>query len=198
MNKEIIIRDKIHIVNIILLIALFIMSIIGFVVFFNANENKVIGMIIWEILFAGSFILLLPYLTFKRPYLKLKSNGIYYKRPHGFELYGKEKLIAWNRIDAIIDSDSVFIIQEKEIQKSELNAESISKLDKFNEISTEDFEAEAEWLENGIYIVTKKEKDYEPEIYEIGSFLSNPQSNIETIKKMWCKFNNIIETKKDS
>ena len=88
-------------------------------------------------------------------------------------------------IESLIGSDIVITINGKEIQENELNAESISKLDKFNGFTHDDYEDEAEWLENGIYLSTKKENNIEPEMYEIGSFLNDYKKDIETIKKMW-------------
>lgn len=181
-DKGIIIRKKISISEIMIFIFVLIISIASFIGYFNSNEGKNIGMLFVGILFALISIVLFPYLTFKRPYLGLNSMGIYYRRPQGFT-YGKETFIVWDKIEAFIGPEKV---NRKQIQEK-LNFESISKLDKFNGFTPDDYEHEAEWLENSIYIVTKKENDINPEIYEIGSLLDkkNYLKNMEIILKMW-------------
>lgn len=183
-TKEIIIKDKLHIGNIVLVVFLLIISIAGFSGYFGQNEEKSIGALLVGILFGLLFLLLFPYVTFKRDYLKINGQGISFKRSLGFT-YGKETFIAWNRIEALIGPDIVVTINGKKFQENELNAESISKLDKFNGFTSDDYEDEAEWLENSMYLSTKKENNLEPEIYEIGSMLGNYKKDIETIKECW-------------
>ena len=183
-NKEVIIKDKLHIGNIVLVVFLLIIPIAGFSGYFGQNEEKSIGALLVGILFGLLFLLLFPYVTFKRDYLKINGQGISFKRSLGFT-YGKETFIAWNRIEALIGPDIVVTINGKKFQENELNAESISKLDKFNGFTSDDYEDAAEWLENSMYLSTKKENNLEPEIYEIGSMLGNYKKDIETIKECW-------------
>lgn len=183
-GKEIIMKDKIKIGDMILLIVFFIVlliiSIAGFSAFFDSGEEKNIEVLFVGILFGLLFILLLPSLTFKRPYIRVNSNGVYFNELQGFQLYGKEIFIPWNRIDAIIYPNKVLSIKNKEFQENELNARSLATLDKFKGITSTDLEDEAYWLENGIYIVTKNERNYFPEIHAIAVSL-----DVENIKKLW-------------
>lgn len=188
LDEEIIIKDKIDIIGIIICVVFFVISIASFIGYFDSNEVKNVKLLFVGTLLGIIFILLIPYLTFKRPYLKINSMGIIIRRPQGFT-YGKEIFIAWNSIDAILMIDKVLTINKnkKEIQEKELNAESISNLDKFKGLTQEDYEDEAEWLENGIYISSKELKDVNPEIYPISTIIDN--NDIEIIKKIW--INNI-------
>lgn len=179
-SKEIIIKNKIRISDILLLSALLIISIAGFSAFFDSSEEPNIGVLLVGILFGLIFILILPYCTFKRPYSKVNANGIYYNKLQGFQLYGKEIFIPWNKIDAIIYSNKVLSVKNKEVQENELNAESLAKLDMFKGATEADYDDNAEWLENGEYIVTKNGSDCFPEIHGIDGRL-----NVECIKKIW-------------
>lgn len=186
LDKEIIIKD-IKISDIIICVVLFIISIASFVGYFDSSEVKDIGLLSLGTLLVIIVILLITYLIFKRPYLKLNSMGIIIiKHPP----YEKEIFIAWNSIDAILWFGKVFTINKnkKEIQENEFNVESLSNLDNFKGFTQEDYdEDEFECLKNGIYISTKKSKDFNPEIYQISTNIHN--NKIETIKKIW--INNI-------
>ena len=103
--------------------------------------------------------------------------------------YKKKVFIDWSKIDAIIIIDKVLTINKnnKQIQEHELNAKSISNLDQFKELTQEENEGEAEWLENGIYIVTKKVNNINSEIYSISFKIDDNYEEI--IKRIW--INNI-------
>lgn len=169
--------------DVIIFIILLVICIADLTNSFNSGGIPFLGILLGIIV-----IILFPYLTFKRPYFKANSLGIYFRVPKGF-LYGKEIFIAWNKIDAIIWYDKVFTIHKNnnEIQENELNIESISNLDNFEGYTQEEYEDNIEWIENGLHILTKKTDDTNPEIHEFGAFFNNKynEKNMETIKRLW-------------
>lgn len=185
-DGEVIIKNRINettMGSICVLVFLGVISFVAFKGFLDQGSDAPVGLLVVGIICLILFLLVFPSLI-KRDYLKLNNQGISISRVQ-MSYVRKEELISWNRMDAIVGPDVVVTINEKEIQESELNAESISKLDKFKGVTPDDYEGEAEWLENGIYLFTKKDNNVQPEIYEIGSMLNNYKIDIETIKKMW-------------
>ena len=170
-DKEVIIKRKITIGDILILGVLFVISFASFYGVLNEGLDTNVGVLIVGIIFGLSFLIIFPYLTFKRDYMKLNAMGIYFRRAQGFT-YGKETFIAWNKIDTIYIPNKILTINEKTKTIQEDNYE--------------DNEADSEWYENSTYISTKEENNINPEMYEIGSFLNNDyEKHIETIKKMW-------------
>lgn len=147
--------------DLIVFLMLVIFSVAGFV-----GRNVILGYL------AGvSAVLLFPYLTFKRPFFKADIYGILYRKPTGFG-YGKARFIEWEQVEAIIEGDHIFRIDEKlcSISESKLNAETFSGLSIFEGYTDEDYEDQAEWIENGFFIVIKTTEKGESELLELGSF----------------------------
>lgn len=95
--KEITIKRKITISDILILCTLFIVSLSCFFCILDEGLDDNMGVLIVGVLFGILFILLCPYCTFKRPYFKVTSEGIYSKIPKGFT-YGKEQFYSWDKI----------------------------------------------------------------------------------------------------
>ena len=157
---------------------LLIFSIAGFV-----SSNAILGCL------AGTLaVLLFPYLTFKRPYFKADVVGVLYRKASGFR-YGKTIYLKWEQVDAFIIGNQIYTIDEKldDISESELNAETLARLDAFAGCTQEKFEDMAEWIENGFYIAIKQFEKGEPELLEIGSFFQQKDApqKIEMIKALW-------------
>ncbi len=185
LDEKLIIKDKIHISYIVECIILFLFTIALFIEYFNKNEEKSVAILFLGILFGIIVISCIICLTFKRSYFKVDSMGIHFRDIE----YKKKVFIDWSKIDAIIIIDKVLTINKnnKQIQEHELNAKSISNLDQFKELTQEENEGEAEWLENGIYIVTKKVNNINSEIYSISFKIDDNYEEI--IKRIW--INNI-------
>ena len=88
--EEIKIKRKLTIGDILILGALFIVSLACFSIIFDEGLNDNMGVLILGLILGIIFILLFPYCTFKRPYFKVNSDGVYARIPKGFT-YGKEK-----------------------------------------------------------------------------------------------------------
>lgn len=149
--------------DVIVCLMLVIFSVFGF-----AGRNVILGFL------AGvPAVLLFPYLTFKRPSFKADVYGIMYRKPMGFG-YGKTRFIEWEQVDAIIDGDKIFSIDEKNggILESELNAETLSGLSAFDVQTEEEYEDQAEWIENGFFIVIKATENEKSELLELGSLFN--------------------------
>lgn len=172
-DKEVLIKKKITIGDMLILGFLFIISFACFSVVLNEGLDTNIGVLICGIMFGLLFLVLFPFLTFKRDYLKLNNQGISFKIPQG--LYGKEIFIAWDKIDNIHINNKILTINQKQKNIQEDNYEN-------NDIDDDELYE----YEDCIYITTKKEGNIESQMYEIGIFLYNDyEKHIETIKKMW-------------
>lgn len=166
-SKELIIKNKIGIGNVTILIILLVVSIAAFSAFFESSEN--IGLLILGILLGVFFVGLLPYMTFKRPYMKLNSKGIIYIESKGHNLYGREVIIPWNKIDSIIYFGKVFSIEDMNIKESELNVDYFSIFETVNKSTLNDDDDDTEWLRNGVFVVTKKNNFQQ--IHDISGFI---------------------------
>ncbi len=162
--------------DVIVFLMLVIFSVAGF-----AGKNVILGYL------AGvPAVLLLPYLTFKRPFFKADVYGILYRKPTG---YGTAKFLKWEQVEAIIAGDYIFRIDEKlrGISENKLNADTLSGLSIFEGYTDEDYEDRAEWLENGFFIVIKPTEKGESELLELGSFFNqkNYIEKLEMLKALW-------------
>lgn len=130
--------------DVIVCLILVIFSVAGFM-----GGNVILGYL------AGvPAVLLFPYLTLKRPFFKADVYGILYRKSTSFG-YGKVESIKWGQVEAIIADNQIFSIDEKlrSISENTLNAETLSGLDVFDRVTEEEYEDQAEWIENGIFIV---------------------------------------------
>ena len=133
--------------DVIVFLMLVIFSVAGFV-----GRNVILGYL------AGvPAVLLFPYLTLKRPFFKADIYGILYRKPTGFG-YGKAESIKWEQIEAIIADNQIFSIDENlgSISENKLNAQALSGLSAFAGYTEEEYEDQAEWIENGFFIVSEK------------------------------------------
>ena len=164
--------------DILVFLVLFIFSVAGFM-----GRNVILGYL------AGvPAVLLFPYLTFKRPFFKADVYGIMYRKPTGFG-YGKARFIEWEQVEAIIDGDMIFSIDEKlgGISENKLNAEILSGLSVFDVQTEEEYEDQAEWIENGFFIVIKATENDKSELLDIVSFFHQKDfpKKPEMLKALW-------------
>lgn len=111
-----------------------------------------------------------------------------YRKPTGFG-YGKARFIEWEQVEAIIDGDMIFSIDEKlgGISENKLNAEILSGLSVFDVQTEEEYEDQAEWIENGFFIVIKAAEKGKSELLDIGSFFHQKDfpKKPEMLKALW-------------
>ncbi len=165
-------------VDAIVFIMLVIFSVAGF-----TGRNVILGYL------AGvPAVLLFPYLTLKRPFFKADVYGILYRKPTSFG-YGKAESIKWEQVEAIIAGDQIFRIDEKlcSISENKLNAERLPGLSVFEGYTEEDYEDQAEWIENGFFIVTKPTEEGKAELLDLGSFFHQNDflKKLEMLKALW-------------
>ena len=164
--------------DVIVFLMLVIFSVAGF-----AGRNVILGYL------AGvPAVLLFPYLTFKRPFFKADIYGILYRRPTGFG-YGKAESIKWEQVEAIIAGDWIFSIDENlgSISKNKLNAQALSGLSAFAGYTEEEYEDQAEWIENGFFIVIKPMEEEKIELLDLGTFFHQKDflKKPEMLRTLW-------------
>lgn len=164
--------------DILAFLALLIFSVAGFV-----SGNVILGYL------AGvPAVLLFPYLTFKRPFFKADVRGILYRKPTGFQ-YGNAIFIEWKQVQAIIVGDKVLKADEEHagISEYELNADTLSGLDAFTGFTQEEYENQAEWTDNGFFIVIKQTDKEKSELLEVGSLFHQKDflKKLEMLKALW-------------
>ena len=168
----------VNISDILVFLALLIFSVAGFV-----SGNVILGYL------AGvPAVLLFPYLTFKRPFFKADVRGILYRKPTGFQ-YGNATFIEWKQVQAIIVGDKILKTDEEHagISEYELNADTLSGLDAFTGFTQEEYENQAEWTDNGFFIVIKQTDKEKSELLEVGSFFHQKDflKKLEMLKALW-------------
>ena len=135
-DKEIIIKRKITFGDIIVLGFLFIISFFCIYGFFYSDSDENIIVLLIGLIFGLLFISIFLYCTFKRPYFKVNSKGVYVKVPKGFS-YGKEKLYSWNEIldelnQDITDENELVELKDEFIENYiKLLKQRMSKIDKY-------------------------------------------------------------------
>ena len=74
----------------------------------------------------------IKWLALKRTFFKADVYGILYRKPTSFG-YGKAEFIPWEQVEAIIEGDWIFSIDENlgVISEKQLNAQSLSGLSAF-------------------------------------------------------------------
>ena len=164
--------------DVIVFLMLVIFSVAGF-----AGRNVILGYL------AGvPAVLLFPYLTFKRPFFKADIYGILYRRPTGFG-YGKAESIKWEQVEAIIAGDWIFSIDENlgVISENKLNAQALSRLSAFAGYTEEEYEDQAEWIENGFFIVIKPMEEEKIELLDLGTFFHQKDflKKPEMLRTLW-------------
>lgn len=164
--------------DVIVCLMLVVFSVAGFL-----GRNVILGYL------AGvPAVLLIPYLTLKRPFFKADIYGILFRKPTCFG-YGKARFIEWEQVEAIIADDQIFCIDEKlgGISENKLNAEILSELSAFDVQTEEEYEDQAEWIENGFFIVIKPTKNDKSELLDIGSFFRQKDflQKPEMLKTLW-------------
>ncbi|SEQ96274.1 hypothetical protein SAMN02910369_02769 [Lachnospiraceae bacterium NE2001] len=164
--------------DVIVCLLLVIFSVAGFM-----GENVILGYL------AGvPAVLLFPYLTLKRPFFKADVYGILYRKPTNFG-YGKAESIKWEQVEAIIAGNQIFSIDEKlgSILENKLNAETLSGFDAFDRVTEEEYEDQAEWIENGFFIVIKPAEEEKVELLDLGSFFHQNDflKKLEMLKALW-------------
>ena len=162
----------------IVFIILVIFSVAGF-----TGRNVILGYL------AGvPAVLLFPYLTLKRPFFKADVYGILYRKPTSFG-YGKAESIKWEQVEAIIAGDQIFSIDENlgVISENKLNAQALSGLSAFAGYTEEEYEDQAEWIENGFFIVIKPMEEEKVELLDLGTFFNQKDflKNLEMLKALW-------------
>ena len=162
----------------IVFIMLVIFSVAGFM-----GRNVILGYL------AGvPAALLFPYLTLKRPYFKADGQGILYRKPTSFG-YGKAEYIKWEQVEAIIAGDWIFSIDENlgVISENKLNAQTLSGLSAFAGYTEEEYEDQAEWIENGLFIVIKPMEEEKIELLDLGSFFHQKDflKKPEMLRTLW-------------
>ena len=162
----------------IVFIMLVIFSVAGF-----TGRNVILGYL------AGvPAVLLFPYLTFKRPYFKADGRGILYRKPTSFG-YGKAESIKWEQVEAIITGDWIFSIDEDlgVISENKLNAQALSRLSAFAGYTEEECEDQAEWIENGFFIVIKPMEEEKIELLDFGAFFHQKDflKKTEMLRTLW-------------
>ncbi|MBP5553977.1 MAG: hypothetical protein J6X94_03800 [Lachnospiraceae bacterium] len=168
----------VNISDMLVFLLLLILSIAGFI-----GRNVILGYL------AGvPAVLLFPYLTLKRPFFKADVWGILFRKPTGFG-YGKARFIEWEQVEAIIAGDQILSIDEKldGILENKLNAESLSGLSAFEGYTVEEYEDQAEWIENGFYIAIKPTEKGKSELLEFGTFFYQKDflKKLEILKALW-------------
>ena len=164
--------------DVIVFIMLVIFSVAGFM-----GRNVIMGYL------AGvPAVLLFPYLTFKRPYFKADGRGILYRKPTSFG-YGKAEFIKWEQVEAIIAGDWIFSIDENlgVISENKLNAQALSRLSAFAGYTEEEYEDQAEWIENGFFIVIKPMEEEKIELLDLGTFFHQKDflKKLEMLRTLW-------------
>ena len=164
--------------DVIVFLMLVIFSVAGF-----AGRNVILGYL------AGvPAVLLFPYLTFKRPFFKADIYGILYRRPTGFG-YGKAESIKWEQVEAIIAGDWIFSIDENlgVISENKLNAQALSRLSAFAGYTEEEYEDQAECIENGFFIVIKPMEEEKIELLDLGTFFHQKDflKKPEMLRTLW-------------
>ena len=157
---------------------LVIVSVAGF-----TGRNVILGYL------AGvPAVLLFPYLTLKRPFFKADVYGILYRKPTSFG-YGKAEYIKWEQVEAIIAGDQIFSIDENlgVISENKLNAQALSGLSAFAGYTEEEYEDQAEWIENGFFIVIKPMEEEKIELLDLGIFFHQKDSlkKLEMLRTLW-------------
>ena len=164
--------------DVIVCLILVIFSVAGFM-----GGNVILGYL------AGvPAVLVFPYLTLKRPFFKADVYGILYRKPTSFG-YGKVESIKWGQVEAIIADNQIFSIDEKlgSISENTLNAETLSGLDVFDRGTEEEYEDQAEWIENGLFIVIKLTEEKKVKLLDLGSFFNQKDflKKLEMLKALW-------------
>ena len=164
--------------DVIVFLMLVIFSVAGFV-----GRNVILGYL------AGvPAVLLFPYLTLKRPFFKADIYGILYRKPTGFG-YGKAESIKWEQIEAIIAGNQIFSIDENlgSISENKLNAQALSGLSAFAGYTEEEYEDQAEWIENGFFIVIKPMEEEKIELLDLGIFFHQKDflKKMEMLRTLW-------------
>ena len=164
--------------DVIVCLILFIFSVVGF-----TGGNVILGYL------AGvPAVLLFPYLTWKRPFFKADVYGIMYRKPTSFG-YGKAESIKWEQVEAIIAGDWIFSIDEDlgVISENKLNAQALSGLSAFAGYTEEEYEDQAEWIENGFFIVIKPMEEEKIELLDLGTFFHQKDflKKPEMLRTLW-------------
>ena len=164
--------------DVIVFIMLVIFSVAGF-----TGRNVILGYL------AGvPAVLLFPYLTLKRPYFMADGRGILYRKPTSFG-YGKAESIKWEQVEAIIAGDRIFSIDEDlgVISENKLNAQALSGLSAFAGYTEEEYEDQAEWIENGFFIVIKPMEEEKIELLDLGTFFHQKDflQKTEMLRALW-------------
>ena len=164
--------------DVIVFLMLVIFSVAGFV-----GRNVFLGYL------AGvPAVLLFPYLTLKRPFFKADIYGILYRKPTGFG-YGKAESIKWEQIEAIIADNQIFSIDENlgSISENKLNAQALSGLSAFAGYTEEEYEDQAEWIENGFFIVIKPMEEEKIELLDLGIYFHQKDflKKTEMLRTLW-------------
>jgi len=164
--------------DVIVFLMLVIFSVAGFV-----GRNVILGYL------AGvPAVLLIPYLTLKRPFFKADIYGILFRKPTGFG-YGKAESIKWEQVEAIIAGDWIFSIDENlgVISENKLNAQALSRLSAFAGYTEEEYEDQAEWIENGFFIVIKPMEEEKIELLDLGTFFHQKDflKKPEMLRTLW-------------
>ena len=123
-DKEIMIKRKITIGDILILGVLFVISFACLDAVIEEGLDTNVGVLIVGLLFGILFLLIFPYCTFIRPYFKVNSKGVYAKIPKGFS-YGKEQFYSWNRIVETINQH--ILINGYESELVELNNQFVER-----------------------------------------------------------------------
>ncbi len=133
-------------------------------------------------------VLLFPYLMLKRPLFEADVRGILFRKTTGFG-DGKAKFLEWEQVEAIIAGNQIFRIDEKlgGISENKLNAEVLSGLSAFEGYTEEEYEEQAERIENGFFIAIKSTEKGKSELLEFGSFFRKKDylKKLENIKALW-------------
>ncbi len=117
-NEEIIIKRRINIGNIFILTVLFIMSS---ACIYGCFTEISFALVFIGVCFGAFFVILFLYMTFKRPYYRINSKGVY----ANFSGYSKkEKFYSWERIVNNIN---------KNIARSSFKNDLVQLDDKFKE-----------------------------------------------------------------
>ena len=178
MEKRTVKSSAVNISDILVFLMLLILSVVGII-----GRNVILGYL------AGvPAVLLFPYLTLKRPFFQADVRGILFRKPMGFG-YGEVRFLEWEQVEAIISGDQILSIDERldGISENKLNADALSGLSAFEGYTEEEYEDQAEWIENGFYIVIKPSEKGKSELLELGSFFNEKDflKKLEILKTLW-------------
>ncbi len=168
----------VNIGDILVFLILLIFAIVSFI-----GRNVIMGYL------AGvPAVLLFPYLTLKRPFFMADVRGILFRKTPGFE-HGKAIFLEWEQVEAIIAGNQIFRIDEKlgGISENKLNAEALSGLSAFEGYTEEEYEEQAERIENGFFIAIKATEKDKSELLEFGCCFRQKDylKKLENLKALW-------------